>query len=74
MKKLTYIILFIVCFAANFFYDLYNSSSLLSSGLVSSGAKFFTIIVLILVSLVQSLIPYLTIILIIHTIKCHRGA
>ncbi len=59
MKKSSYIILFIACFAIISFY---NSLWLLEP-------DFSAIIAVILLSLVESFVPYLIIILIIHIIN-----
>jgi hypothetical protein len=66
MKKSSYMRLFIACLVVIFFYNLYNSYN--SLWLVN---PFSIIILALLVSFVESFIPFLILVLLIHTIKCY---
>jgi hypothetical protein len=65
MKKSSYITLFITCAFVMSFINFHYSSWEVAPDLLF-------IIIIILFSLVESLIPYLVIILSIHTINCYR--
>lgn len=77
MKKSSYLKLFIICFAIIFFLNLFSGFNDVSSNhpiplfLIIHG-YLFLIIALILVSLVESIFPYLIIVLSILIINCFR--